>query len=362
MTDIERHIVRLLLDNDCVIVPGFGGFMAHNIAASYDEKNNIFFPPSRTIGFNPHLTMNDSLLAQSYANCYDISYPEALRRIEHDVDVLKQMIETGDGHAICGVGKIYKTKDGGYDFAPEISGIMTPWLYGFEPYEIKMLELDKDEATCPKSMDDSLDSISGDSRVLSSRIFSANGPLVTPVQAANPSHEESPRKEIAVHIPINIVKHIAAACIIMFILLSFPSKLGDSSTSALRQSSIDTSWLYEIMPKEVTSGKPESLNDISHSPKASETANDFASKDNSLSKEQAPCFCIVLSSGIPQSNALAYAERLRERGFDDISVRTKSGMTMVTYNQFASRAEANAAIKKLSLRREFADCWITEIK
>jgi hypothetical protein len=45
MTELERHIAKLLLDNDCVIVPGFGGFMAHHIAASYDEKNHIFPPP-----------------------------------------------------------------------------------------------------------------------------------------------------------------------------------------------------------------------------------------------------------------------------------------------------------------------------
>jgi NAD(P)-dependent dehydrogenase (short-subunit alcohol dehydrogenase family) len=46
------------LDNDCVIVPGFGGFMAHNIPAKYDEENCIFIPPMRIVGFNPQLTMN----------------------------------------------------------------------------------------------------------------------------------------------------------------------------------------------------------------------------------------------------------------------------------------------------------------
>ena len=40
MREIERHIVRLLLDNDCVIVPGFGGFLAHRIPASYNKADN----------------------------------------------------------------------------------------------------------------------------------------------------------------------------------------------------------------------------------------------------------------------------------------------------------------------------------
>ena len=39
MIEIQRHIEILLLDNDCVIVPGFGGFMAHHVAARYDEND-----------------------------------------------------------------------------------------------------------------------------------------------------------------------------------------------------------------------------------------------------------------------------------------------------------------------------------
>ncbi|MQO83477.1 SPOR domain-containing protein, partial [Prevotella copri] len=36
MNRLERHIEILLLSNDCVIVPGFGGFMAHHVDARYD--------------------------------------------------------------------------------------------------------------------------------------------------------------------------------------------------------------------------------------------------------------------------------------------------------------------------------------
>ena len=59
--------------------------MAHHIEARFDEEDNTFVPPLRTIGFNQNLTINDSLLVQSYIECYDISYPEALRRIEAEV-------------------------------------------------------------------------------------------------------------------------------------------------------------------------------------------------------------------------------------------------------------------------------------
>ena len=85
MIELERHIEILLLSNDCVIVPNFGGFMAHHVEARYDDKDGSFLPPQRTLGFNPQLVLNDSLLAQSYIEAYDISYPDAIRRIYDDV-------------------------------------------------------------------------------------------------------------------------------------------------------------------------------------------------------------------------------------------------------------------------------------
>ena len=95
--ELERHIEILLLDNDCVIVPGLGGFTAHHVEARYDEADGVFLPPLRTLGFNPQLKINDSLLVQSYIEAYDISYPEALRRIESEVDELCQRL-ANDGY------------------------------------------------------------------------------------------------------------------------------------------------------------------------------------------------------------------------------------------------------------------------
>ena len=92
MKDLAKHIEILLLNNDCVIVPHLGGFIAHYVPAKYDEADSLFLPPMRTVGFNPQLTINDSLLAQSYADAYDISIPEALQRIEQIVKGVKTQL------------------------------------------------------------------------------------------------------------------------------------------------------------------------------------------------------------------------------------------------------------------------------
>ena len=59
MIELVQHIETLLLENDCVIIPDFGGFVAHHSSAKWVEEEGLYLPPTRTIGFNPHLKINE---------------------------------------------------------------------------------------------------------------------------------------------------------------------------------------------------------------------------------------------------------------------------------------------------------------
>ena len=45
MIELAQHIEVLLLENDCVIVPGFGGFIAHYAPAMRVAEENLFRLP-----------------------------------------------------------------------------------------------------------------------------------------------------------------------------------------------------------------------------------------------------------------------------------------------------------------------------
>ena len=47
MIELTKHIEILLLENDCVIVPGLGGFIAHHQSAHYEEDEGVFLPPTQ---------------------------------------------------------------------------------------------------------------------------------------------------------------------------------------------------------------------------------------------------------------------------------------------------------------------------
>lgn len=48
MIELAQHIEVLLLENDCVIVPGFGGFVAYYTPAMRVEENTLL-PSSHII-------------------------------------------------------------------------------------------------------------------------------------------------------------------------------------------------------------------------------------------------------------------------------------------------------------------------
>lgn len=147
MIELSRHIESLLLDNDCVIVPGLGGFIAHYQSAYYVEEEHIFLPPTRKVGFNSQLTMNDGLLAQSYMQVYHMDYSDAMNRISENVNTLKDVLSLEGSVELHGIGVLRHNIYDEYEFQSIESGLLSPSLYGLDGFSMPLLsnELPLDE-------------------------------------------------------------------------------------------------------------------------------------------------------------------------------------------------------------------------
>ena len=147
MIELSRHIESLLLDNDCVIVPELGGFIAHYQPAYYVEAERIFLPPTRKVGFNPQLTMNDGLLAQSYMQVYHMDYSDAMNRISENVNALKDVLSQEGSVELHGIGVLRHNIYDEYEFQSIESGLLSPSLYGLDAFTMPLLsnELPVDE-------------------------------------------------------------------------------------------------------------------------------------------------------------------------------------------------------------------------
>ena len=81
MNKYVEYIEELLYLYDCVIVPGFGGFVGVYAGAAIDEKQGRILPPRKTVVFNRHLQQNDGLLIEWIARKETIPYEKAERRV-----------------------------------------------------------------------------------------------------------------------------------------------------------------------------------------------------------------------------------------------------------------------------------------
>lgn len=140
MIELARHIEILLLENDCVIIPDFGGFIAHYQPARYVKEENLYLPPVRTIGFNPQLTINDGLLVQSYMQAYHTDFPDATRMIEKEVIELKENLYKEGCTEIHGIGTLHYNIHNSYEFHPNEDGVLSPALYGLSSFSINGLD------------------------------------------------------------------------------------------------------------------------------------------------------------------------------------------------------------------------------
>lgn len=139
MKELSQHIASLLLENDCVIIPGFGGFIAHYNPAQLVEEDHLFLPPMRIVGFNPQLRINDGLLAQSYMSVYGTTFPDAVKMIEQQVKELTSSLHETGRMELDNVGELHFNIHGKYEFTPFDNRISTPGFYGLDSF--KILEL-----------------------------------------------------------------------------------------------------------------------------------------------------------------------------------------------------------------------------
>ncbi len=134
--ELARHIKVLLAENDCVILPELGGFMAQYVPACHIPEENMFMPPCRKVTFNTQLSLNDGLLVQAYMQAYDTNYPKALGMMNEAVSALRNQLAQEGEAKLQGIGTLRVTLDSRVEFVPEDQEILSPALYGFSSFEM----------------------------------------------------------------------------------------------------------------------------------------------------------------------------------------------------------------------------------
>ena len=358
MIELAQHIETLLLENDCVIVPGFGGFVAHYSPATRVKEENIFLPPTRTIGFNPQLKLNDGVLVQSYMSAYDTSFADASRIVEKEVNEFIGLLhEEGKAH-LDNIGEIHYNIYGNYEFVPYDYKITTPSLYGLDSFEMHELSV-----------------------------------LQQKEKVWIPAHPEKEKKTFEISINRAYLRNAAAmiAAIVLFFAFSTPVENTDVQKNNYAQ--LLPSELFEQIEKQSVAVTPVYVkNDAAqqakkfsassastktssakkHTTDKAKTSKPIAVREVKVVKQEtaapAPAvksqesanhpFHIIVAGGISLKDAEVIANQLKSKGFADAKALNTDGKVRVSISSFNNRDEATKQLLELRKNETYKNAWL----
>lgn len=373
MIELSKHIEVLLLENDCVIVPGLGGFIAHYRSSVYKEDTQEYCPPVRTIGFNPQLVMNDGLLVQSYMQAYDTDFPDATRRIEKTVAYLKEELYKKGQFPLGSVGMLYYNMNGGYGFEPCTGGYFTPSLYGLQRFSL---------ATLPEE------------HVLVSSVE----PLSTSLQEVSVPSQRTVLKPLRHWLQTAVA---VAAAILLFFVLSVPventymddanyASLGSTTLfDAIRSQSVTTQVADASVQQEVvrklplknhvntlkpvtvktekvgkapeTPAKVEKEKPVA-APKAAPVAVTTTPKKESKPMVQPErkqtAYYIIIASLTTRADAQRELKKFQTEGCANAVILESQGKYRIAFDQYRTQADAYGKVQELRKQDVFKNAWV----
>lgn len=233
MERIIKHIERLLLLHDCVIIPDFGGFVLQSLPAVYKDEEHAFTPARKEIVFNPTLTHNDGLLIESYMQAYGTDYTTAQQSVRKDVTEIKELLDDYSELDMGEIGVILKEVDR-FVFLP---GKQSDELFSVPSYGLPVfhsLPLSARRSVTVAASGVTIPAVTSD-------WLSGEG------ESKKAEKTEVLRENVIYRIPVTrTFLHavgVAAAAILLFLFISTP--VGDVNKSSYTASFIP----QEIMPK-----------------------------------------------------------------------------------------------------------------
>ena len=404
MIELAQHIEALLLENDCVIVPGLGGFVGHYTPAVRLAEENRFLPPARVIGFNPSLKMNDGLLVQSYASVYGTSFSDATRRIEHQVCRLQNKLYEEGKVELANIGELRCSVYGALSFVPFDSKLTTPYLYGWQGFEMRELQAMPQQRTAAAGADKSVAPIhrrrrnfrmqgamirhamsavaavllffllstpientgmmeENYARLMPSELFSQMGHpslVVTPVGLDVPAvAQQQLKKKVTVPVAVKEVKVKAAATAkAMPTEKTVKAAPAEKAAKAAPAEKTVKAVSAEKATKDIKAVLAEKTAKAVPAEKAGQTAKVIpAEKLVPAAKAAKPYHIIVASVGSEQ-DAHRMAEQLKQKGFSKACAVIGNGKMRVSIQACSSETEAYKALKEIRAMEAYQSAWV----
>lgn len=325
---IHKYISELLLEVDCVIVPGLGAFVANPESAKVDVRQHNFSPPTKEIGFNKNINRNDGLLVDRIAEKEKISYEQANANIIAFVADSIESLKKGEQIKFDGIGKILVDAFGNLQFEPDDAVNFLSDSFGLDSFHSPEIKRESFEKRVEREIKD-------------------RSPI--PVEKSS-----VPRKGRV--IPLKIYYSAAASLLLIatfsWLYLNMDAIKGiDINYSELNPFANLDSGTYvqrvdkssDIDPKGVTDDIQDWLDNVP------EEVKEVVPEVKEVVKTKvAKRFHVIGGCFEIKSNADRLQRKLKRAGFDSgFAGKNRRGLYRVSYGSYETRAEGRKALRKI---------------
>ena len=335
MQRIVTHIERLLLTNDCVIIPEFGGFVLHPCPAVYKSEEHKFCPPGKGIVFNPTLNHHDRLLLDSYIQMYGMTFEKARISLKKDIEKLYHTIDNEGSVYFDKIGFLKRGDDWNLCFDPEQDSTFV----GLKPYGLYTFHLP------PVIRDEQKEKTK-----------------VT--QTVKP---ETKHKNI-VYLPVNryLIRAVgvSAAAVALFLIISTPVK--DTNRAAYSASFIPT----ELKTTNVSDLPKDTIQESTFE---IDMANPIATSEETVIQpvvvptqpmvktveaSTTKTYYAIIASFASETHANQFIQQLNMPELANMGIVTNEERVRVYAEKFDKRDDAQNCIHRLRSNKKLKDTWL----
>lgn len=185
---LSKMVKELILDNDRVVLPGLGSFVAEVVPSTFSDKGYTVNPPYRRLYFRSKPDEGDGL-AEFYAATNKVELDVADRIIKDFVKELRSVLHTKKLVVFPGLGRLRATKENNAFFVADEDLDIYPAGFGLEPVSLKTHQETPEEVSA---------ALSGLKSILEETVpetVSEPEPEVVPAPEVEPVPESEPAAE-----------------------------------------------------------------------------------------------------------------------------------------------------------------------
>jgi hypothetical protein len=147
---LSKMVKELILDNDRVVLPGLGCFVAEIVPAYFSDRGYTINPPYRKLYFRARPDTGESLI-EFYAKSNNVAYDVAERIVVDFISELRSVLHAKKLVVFPGLGRLRATKENNIFFIADEDLDIYPAGFGLEPISLKTHKETAEEITAAVS-------------------------------------------------------------------------------------------------------------------------------------------------------------------------------------------------------------------